>query len=163
MTTKLLARINLDLLYPPFMYKVIELVGKCHDLGSDYYATSGYRTPEEQLALYAKGRNEAGKVVDPKAVVTNNMYGAHNAAVACDLTYDSDLTKEGLQPNWIRKNYDLLSREAEKLGLESGHRWLGFPDSPHVQLPLKKKGIYLHRLRRMDQKTLWAFLDKYSW
>ena len=167
MPSALLTRIDLDKLYPPFAYKVIELVGRCHDQGVDYYATSGFRTPEEQLLLWRKGRSVDGKIIDPKAVVTTKKFGAHNVSVACDLTFDKDLNKTGLQPSWNRPDYELLAREAVKLKLESGHYWTGLPDSPHVQLPLNSKGILLSKLRLLEQvgglEAVWKHLDKYSW
>lgn len=164
MPTSLLTRIDLDALYPPFAYKIIELVGKCHDAGSDFYATSGFRSPEEQLELWRKGRNLAGAVVDPKAVVTNLKFGCHNVGIAVDLTHDGDLAKSGLQPDWTHEKYDFLANTAEAMGLEAGHHWKHFKDSPHIQLPLDSKNIPLSRLRQIEQihgmKGVNEYLDK---
>lgn len=159
-----LVRINLDLLYPPFTEKVLELAARCRAKGRNYYLNIGYRSPEEQLALWQKGRNEAGAVVDPKKVVTKLRVGAHNFGIAVDFCADADPVKPGLQPSWSRDDYTLLAEEAVKLGLEAGHYWAGFPDSPHVQLPIAKHHITLSMLHGLYSKLgklshAWALLD----
>lgn len=164
MPKELVARINLDLIYPPFLERCLDLLAACRARGVDYFATHGYRSPEEQLALWKKGRNEAGAVVKPKEVVTRLRFGLHNVGIAMDLCCDADLTKTGLQPRWDAKAYDVLSEEAVKLGLESGHLWKGFKDSPHVQLPISKVGLDVGRLKNLywlrGLKGVWAELDK---
>lgn len=165
MPTELLTRISLDALYPPFMEKVVQLVGLCHDLGKNYYVISGHRSPEEQLALWRKGRSANGAVVDPKQVVTYLKSGKHNYGLAVDLVRDSDLTKTGLQPSYKPEDYDLLVTTAEGLGLVSGARWK-MRDLGHVELNLEAKNITLGQVRRIEQihgmKAAWKFLDSHG-
>lgn len=159
-----LIRVNLDLLHPRFVELCLETLANCEARGSRYYWTSGFRSPAEQLALWQKGRDAAGAVVNPKAVVTKLKYGLHNAGIAGDFTRDSDMAKPGLQPSWNRADYLVLAEEAQKVGLEAGHFWKSFPDSPHLQLPIGKHNISVTMLRGLhakgDIKPLWSFLDK---
>lgn len=159
-----LLRVNLDLLYPRFVELCLEVQAACKARGHLYYWTSGFRSPEEQLALWQQGRNAAGAVVDPKKVVTKLKYGLHNAGIAADFTKDLDAVKPGLQPSWNRADYAVLAEEAVKVGLEPGHLWKSFPDSPHLQLPISKKNITITMLRGLHSKgsikPLWSFLDR---
>ena len=167
MPTNLLARVDWSFIYPPFYERVFQVVGMLHDGGNDFWATSGYRSPEEQLALWQHGRNEAGAVVDPKSVVTKLKSGPHNLGIACDLVRDADLNLPGLQPDYKAADYEPLATTAEAHGLESGLRWKGFVDADHVQLPLSKYGLQMGALRRIHQihglKAVFLELDKYKW
>lgn len=163
MPRDLLTRVNWDLIYPAFRDRCFELVARCRARGADYFATSGCRTPEEQLKLWQQGRDAKGSVVDPKRVVTKVKFGAHNAGVAVDFTRDSDTTRGGLQPSWKAADYQVLATEAKALGLEAGYFWKSFPDAPHVQLPLSTRGVTLSQLRAEYQKggmpAVWKLLD----
>ncbi len=162
-----LVRIDLDLLYPRFCELVLELLANCKTRGVNYYATGGFRSPEEQMTLWQKGRNAIGAVVDPSKIVTKLQFGAHNCGIAADFTFDKDPDIKGLQPRFNRPDYDILSEEALKLGLEPGHGWKSFPDSPHVQLPLGKYGISFRGLKDEYAKggieAVFAVLDEHNW
>lgn len=158
-----LVRVDLDALYPPFVELVLKLQANCRLRGADYYSVSGFRTPKEQLKLWQKGRNAAGAVVDPKKVVTNVKFGAHNAGVAVDFCFDGDRKIPKLQPSYKLEDYRILAEEAQDLGLEAGFYWRSFKDGPHVQLPLEKHHITLTMLRGLEArggiKAVWSFLD----
>ena len=113
---------------------------------------SGLRTWEEQAKLYAKGRDEAGNIVDPKQVVTNAKPGSswHNYGLAADIVLDID-NRPGLQPSWkefVDANQDgandwlTLGIKGQEFGLEWGgvcfKKQNGFIDVPHWQY---RKGI----------------------
>ena len=159
-----LIRIDLDPLYPEFMDALLELLARCRARGSDYFLTGGFRTPEEQLELWKRGRNKAGAVVKPSEVVTRVKFSAHCVGIAADLTKDAKPMTKGLQPTWNRADYEVLAEEAEKLNLEAGHRWRNFPDSPHVQLPYEKKNLTLSMMRGLYDKggipAVWGLLDR---
>lgn len=123
-----LKRINLDLIYFPFLEKILELLVNCEVRGAHYIATFGYRSYGEQDALFAQGRSIKGKKV------TNARGGqsAHNFGLAIDFTRDLDPTRPGLQPGWNAKDYLILATEAVKLGLHSGR---SYQDWPHVAWP----------------------------
>lgn len=162
MPSDLVSRINLDLLYPRFLEMYLETLARCRKKGHTYHATSGYRSPEDQKSLWNKGRNGTGQVVSPSKVVTRTRFSAHCAGVAVDSVLDTD-DRPGIQPGWDLKHYKTLGEEAEKLGLEAGVFWKGFPDGPHVQLPLRKHGISLSSLDGIYTKeglsAVWAHLD----
>lgn len=139
----------MKLLYPPFARKLELLVANCTARGANYFATDGFRTPAEQEALWRKGRNNAGAVVAPKAVVTKVRFGPHNCGAAADLRRDVSPNR-GLQlaPDETSDLYDILAEEAVKLQLDPGHLWKSFVDHPHVQLPLAAHGLSLSNLRK---------------
>lgn len=166
MPSLLLKRINLDLLYPPFLMKYLDCLAACQKRGAYYFATFGMRTFAEQAKIYFQGRTTPGPIV------TNAQAGmsCHNYGIAIDAVRDADLNAVGLQPNWAADGYDILREEAERVGLQ----WnvSGLKDYGHVQLPLAKKlgrkeaGI-LAQLKTKYQaapageelKAAWAELD----
>lgn len=162
----LLSRIDEKDLHPKFVEKLKELLINCGKRGAVYYAISGYRSWDEQAAIYAKGRDEDGKVVKKEEVVSNAPPGTsfHNYRIACDFARDKDLKKIGLQPSWDHKDYKILGEEAEKLGLEAGVFWKNFVDAPHIQIRLKTLGLTsIHQLKSIRQKRgdegILEFLD----
>ncbi len=128
------SRLDLDKIHPAFLAKCFQLIANCNARGCFYVATSGYRSPAEQLVLWQKGRNAAGAVVAPKAVVTKVKFGLHNAGMAIDFTRDTSPDRSGLQPSWDADDYVVLAEEAVKLGLEPGLNWRTFKDPPHIQI-----------------------------
>jgi peptidoglycan L-alanyl-D-glutamate endopeptidase CwlK len=163
MPTELLKRVDWGKAYAPFRDKCFELAARCRAKGVDYYATSLFRSPDEQLKLWQQGRDDKGAVVDPKKVVTKVKFGLHNVGIACDFTRDAG-PKVGLQPSWKEDEYRVLAEEATRLGLESGFYWKTFKDAPHVQLPIGSKNITITMLRGLVQKggveAAWKLLDR---
>lgn len=155
----LLTRIDLDALYPPFVDKLIQLVGNCQDKGAHYYAVSGLRTYSEQTKLYEQGRSRPG----PK--VTNAQAGesAHNFGLAVDFVRDGVVDRRGLQPDWAPESYTTLGVEAAALGLEWGGHFKNF-DGPHIQWPGFVTAAQMEPLRREYEagglSAVWAFLGK---
>ena len=96
-------------------------------MGLNCKITSGTRTFAEQAKLFAKGRTAPG----PR--VTNARPGSswHNFGVAYDITLFS-----GKNPVWESPKYLRAGEIGEELGLEWGHRWKSFRDTPHFQRPL---------------------------
>lgn len=159
----LTSRIDLDVLYPPFKEKYLQLLTNCQKRGATYYAISGLRSIPEQTELYAQGRTKPGKIV------TNAKPGtsAHNYSIATDSCRDADLTRAGLQPDWDMPSYLILAEEAVKLGLESAYYWASFKEGPHVQLPLSKHDITFLDLKKLydhgGMSAVFDHLNKYSW
>jgi peptidoglycan L-alanyl-D-glutamate endopeptidase CwlK len=155
-------KINVAELYRPFSVLVQKLVENCRFRGVEYWATSGYRSVEEQDRLYAQGRTTPGEIVTKARGGQSN----HNFSVACDLTFDKDIARDGLQPDWQVQEYKVLAEEAQKLGLEAGYYWK-FQDAPHVQLPLEKAGIKLADLQSAykngGMNAVRNLLDKHRW
>jgi peptidoglycan L-alanyl-D-glutamate endopeptidase CwlK len=154
-------RIDISLIYRPFLNKLVELLVNCAVAGQRYVITSGTRTYQEQNELYAQGRTKPGKIV------TNAKGGQsyHNFGIAADFVPDMS-DAPGLQPSWDEKNFKILRDEAIKLGLESGLDWK-FKDPPHIQLPLAKNNITLSVLdaeyAKGGYQAVFRLLDKYKW
>lgn len=111
--------------HPELVKRVERLIANLAQLGHDVRVHQSLRTDDEQNALYAKGRTKPGKkVTNAKAWQSNHNYG-----LAVDLVpfINGQFT---WQPIHI---FQLIGREAKKLGLEWGGDWKAV-DMPHVQL-----------------------------
>lgn len=95
--------------------------------GLNFKITSGTRTFAEQAKLYAQGRTSSG----PRVTNARPGYSWHNYGVAYDITLFS-----GKNPVWESPKYLRAGEIGEELGLEWGHRWKSFRDTPHFQRPL---------------------------
>lgn len=157
------SRIKPSLLYPAFFAKLELLMAACEKRGARYYAICGFRSAEEQAALYAQGRTKPGKIVTNAKPYSS----AHQFHCAVDFCRDADMNKEGLQPDWDIESYRIIAEEAVKLGLEAAFNWKSFKEGPHIQLPLSKVGLSLDALRRAyvsgGQAGLYALLSRYNW
>ena len=118
---------NIDTLEPVTAKLATEHLRRLAAERLNFKVTSGTRTMSEQAALYAQGRTTKG------ARVTNARPGQswHNFGVAYDLTLFS-----GKNPVWESPKYLRAGEIGEDLGLEWGHRWKTFKDTPHFQRPL---------------------------
>lgn len=164
-----LDRIDLDRIYPEAVPKYAQLLANCNDRGCVYRATSGYRSLEEQMKLWQKGRDAKGAVIAPKAIVTNLRFGAHQTGGGIDFVRDVSPNRDGSKISWDREDYRCLAEEAEKLGFESGFFWRTFPDAPHVQLRFQPLGLTFVKMRRIYEeagggdaglKKLWSEFDR---
>lgn len=125
---------KLNSVHPTLKAKGIALVEKAYAEGIWILITHGLRTMEEQNALYQKGRDKNGKVINKKDVVTNAKagYSFHNFGLAIDFAvYNSD----GKTINWTVDNkWKRVGAIGKSLGLEWGGDWTSFKDYPHFQL-----------------------------
>jgi peptidoglycan LD-endopeptidase CwlK len=165
-------RIKTGDLYQPFFLRCKDMLLELADeKGLFFYATSGVRTIAEQDALWQKGRDKNGKVIDPKGggIVTKAKGGssAHNFKAATDFCKDGDTDKAGLQPIWKTSEYQELADCARRHGLEAGYYWTSIVDGPHIQLPLQAHGIKLAELYALYKKggydAVFDRLDKETW
>ena len=136
MPADLLMRLNLDLLYPPFLEALLEVLASCRKQGTDYWATRGFATYGEQMALWAQGRTQPG----PRVTNAKGGQSYHNFGLAVDLCPDALQMVPKLQPDWRPEAFELLGSEAFAQGLEWGGRWKS-PDRPHVQWALPAGGL----------------------
>lgn len=123
MPADLVKRVNLDLIYNPFLQRVLEALAQCRARGADYVAVLGTRSYGEQHAL--RGAYLAGK--GGRAAPAGQSQ--HQFGLAIDFCRDSDLTKKGLQPSWKAADYRVLGEECTKQGLHWGNT---YNDSPHI-------------------------------
>jgi peptidoglycan LD-endopeptidase CwlK len=162
MPSDLVKRIDLDLLYLPFLEKLLNVLARCRARGQSYYATRGTATWPEQAKLRELFLSGQGGKAAPAG------YSAHNFGLAVDLCADSDPEAHGLQPSWDAKAYKTLGEEAQAAGLVWG---ASFNDSPHVQWPGYVSGadmailrkIYLDTPPKLSQeqrlRAVWQYLD----
>lgn len=160
-----MTRINLDLLYPPFLERVAALLAACNARGHRYVITEGHRTYERSAVLaraYAAG--------GPRAAGPGESN--HNFGLAVDLVLDVDADKPGVQlgPDaWKQGDYKVACEEARKLGLKCGE---DYKDFPHFEWPAfisardldpldlifrRTSGVLLLKLR-----AVWDHVDQFS-
>jgi hypothetical protein len=121
----------------------------------DFSVYYGHRTPEEQLELFKKGRQEifeSWQIVDKKAVVTykdgfkrlsNHNYTPSRAADLWAFPIDwKDLERQAyLAATIVSTSWELYRREVVEFPLEWGADWNNngiiederFVDRPHLQ------------------------------
>lgn len=157
-------RVNLDLIYPAFLEKVLEAIAACNALGATYIATHGFRSYGEQMALWTQGRTTGGPIV------TNAKGGqsAHNFGLAMDFVRDMG-PQSGVQPSWDKVSYEILGQEAAKQGLHWG---AAYKDYPHVGLEGYINGAQIKPLDliyRASQGTeleklrnVWKYVDAHA-
>lgn len=113
----------------PLVRRQAELVIKqMAEQGFNVTIFQGFRSFEEQDALYAQGRTKPG------AIVTNARggYSFHNYGVAVDVVF----VVNG-KPSWDNSHpWGRLGRIGKLHGFEWGGDWTDFPDRPHLQLTL---------------------------
>ncbi|WP_405158241.1 M15 family metallopeptidase [Paenibacillus sp. FSL H8-0283] len=122
------------------------LVRKAERRGIEIVITHGYRSSEEQDALFNQGRSSAGNIV------TNARGGEsyHNYGLAIDFALR---TPEG-DVVWDMERDDNGNGEADwmeivdlakELGFTWGGDWANFPDYPHLQMDF---GLSINELKR---------------
>jgi peptidoglycan L-alanyl-D-glutamate endopeptidase CwlK len=141
-------RIDTTQIHSSFYLLCEKLIENLHMNGTPFFAISGFRSHEEQNQLYKQGRSLPGKIV------TNAKGGQslHNFGLAIDFCFDSDIKKEGLQPSWESKKYDVLGKECKKIGLIWGGDFKSIKDSPHVEFDIVKLGLSLKDLQNSYNK-----------
>ena len=102
--------------------------------------TCVYRSPEEQLELFKKGRTlgSDGKwyVLDKNKIVTNadgKTLSPHNYRPARGIDVVV-IDKSTRQQTWNEKQYQPLIAIAANHDLESGGTWKTIKDWPHIQV-----------------------------
>ncbi|WP_052476327.1 M15 family metallopeptidase [Cohnella kolymensis] len=129
-------------MHPVVKEKVRELIIRCYAASILILITSGFRSFSEQAAIFAKGRDNYGKVVRPKDVVSNARPGRsmHNYGLAADYVL---LMPDGKSVSWStvrdgnhngHKDWFEVAEIAKSLGFEWGGDWDRFVDMPHIQM-----------------------------
>jgi peptidoglycan LD-endopeptidase CwlK len=154
-------------LYPPFADAVSKMELQANKIGA--FLFDGYRSTEEQLVLYSKGRefiSPTGKwiVTNPRLVVTDAAPGdsAHNYGVGSDWAFDADPAKPGVQWSWDNRfPWNELGQIGESLGFEWGNTWRTFPEKVHFQMlyGLKISNLF-PILQSQGLPAVWALFDK---
>jgi peptidoglycan L-alanyl-D-glutamate endopeptidase CwlK len=122
------------------------LVRKAARRGIEIVITHGFRSNEEQDALFNQGRSIAGNIV------TNAQGGEsyHNYGLAIDfalrtpegdVVWDMERDDNGNgQADWME-----VVELAKELGFTWGGDWANFPDYPHLQMDF---GLSINDLKR---------------
>jgi len=102
-------------------------------LGFPMMVTDGVRTPEEQQALYARGRTTRGpKVTNADGVQIRSPHQPQ--ADGFGHAVDCAFVVRG-KPSWDEAHpWRLYGEVARALGLLWGGDWRGLHDRPHVEL-----------------------------
>lgn len=101
------------------------LVHKAAAQGIQIRVLSGFRTYEEQAALYAQGRTAPG----PQVTKARPGYSNHNFGIAFDVGVFEGARYLGASPK-----YKAVGALGMDLGLEWGGSWTSLVDEPHFQL-----------------------------
>jgi len=132
-------------LHPDIQNKVKAFILKADNrFGVKARVTDGYRTVEQQDALYAQGRTAPGN----KVTNARGGYSNHNFGLAIDV-----VPMENGKANYNSTQYPLLGRIGESVGLEWGGRWKTIVDMPHFQ-DLKRMSLKELRALPKDEKGL---------
>uniref|UniRef100_UPI00406D34D4 M15 family metallopeptidase n=1 Tax=Paenibacillus sp. FSL H8-0548 TaxID=1920422 RepID=UPI00406D34D4 len=132
-------------LHPAVFAKQNELIAAASQAGITILITDGFRSSEEQDAIYAKGRTAEGQVVTQ--VQGGHSYHNYGLAidfalrtkkneVVWDMKYDGN--KNG-KSDWME-----VVTIAKELGFSWGGDWKNFPDYPHLQMDF---GYSIRQLR----------------
>lgn len=128
---------RLSLVSPALASKVRLMANILASNGLEIRVIQGLRSWNEQQALYAKGRDADGNVIDPHAVVTNAPGGHswHNFGLAVDCAPD-DPTRPNYQIDWnpAHPQWKQMEDVGRACGLTSGASFLRLVDHPHFQL-----------------------------
>jgi len=131
-------------LHPLIRDKVREFIYKAEKEGMALRITSGFRTFQQQQAIYNQGRTTPGKVI------TNARpgYSYHNYGLAIDV-----VPMENGQPVWNSTHWNRIGRLGKSLGFEWGGDFTSLVDKPHFQITFGKSASQLLAMHNNNQYT----------
>jgi len=130
-------RNKLNQLHPIVADKIARLIIQARKEKLNVGIFNALRSFDAQKTEYAKGRDDAGRIIDKEAVVTYSRpgYSLHQYGLACDIVFKT------INSQWTwddRYNWKRLGEIGESFGLTWGGRWTTPKDLPHFQY---SKGI----------------------
>lgn len=169
---------DLDLLVPAFRENVDIVLAACTAQGLEMRPNEGLRDPFTQARYWRRSRSGEEikqKIADLKArgcdflahclhsvgpqhgpPVTNSLPGLswHQWGEALDCfwlvkgkaVWDTKLLVNG------KNGYRAYAAEAKKAGLDAGHYWTSFKDSPHIQLRRTSGPNKVYTLAQIDKE-----------
>lgn len=146
---------DLSKLYPAFREKAEKVVADmnayagAHMLHYNWRITDGYRSVEEQKALYAKGRTRRGQIVTYADGVKRKSKHQYSMAVDIAPFHGYTLDYKVADAHWR-----FLGHVARSHGLEWGGDWEKIRDMPHVQWPERDKAAYAKALAWQKENGL---------
>jgi len=120
---------DIKMCHPELQEKAKKLISACKGKGILIGISECFRTVEEQNALYAKGRTEAGKIVTN---AKGDSYSSHHQwGTAFDFYRNDGKGAYNDSDGFFRK----VGNIGKSIGLEWGGDWTNPVDKPHFQLP----------------------------
>lgn len=120
--------------HPRLVEAVQRILDAMHALGLHMLVTDGVRTTEQQMALYAQGRDAPGRIVthaDGVRRKSNHQAKEDGYGHAVDLCFVVDG-----HPSWDdRLPWRLYGEMAKAQGLVWGGEFKSLVDKPHIELP----------------------------
>lgn len=153
--------VDLDLLYPPFLERLLAAKAAAKARGALYLCTFGFRTVEESDAMFAAWRAGRGGRAAPGGK------SQHNFGLAADEAFIVQPSPKRVL-RWNAADYAVLIEECERRGLHNGRAYNDFPHfgwpglvSAKELAPLLKiwqsAPLGLNTLSRL--KLVWAYVD----
>ncbi|MFD9626963.1 peptidoglycan-binding protein [Peribacillus muralis] len=116
----------------------LEMIKRAYKEGIYVQISSGYRSMEEQAALYGQGRLYSyngkiySKITKPKVTQAKPGQSIHNYGYAIDYFLVSDDGKTAL---WtVNEKWRRVAAIGKELGFKWGGDWTGFKDYPHLEM-----------------------------
>lgn len=134
-------RIDRNKLHPWLDYKLGLLLKQCAAKGIYLIITEGFRSKEEQDALYAKGRTTSGNIV------TNAKGSSYSSQHQWGIAFDIAINDKKLLYNEAMIKKVAKIAKSSKVGLAWGGDWSSFKDTPHFYL--KKWGSTTSKLKAL--------------
>jgi len=140
---QLLNRVDVGLLHPGLVRRVVEMLAACKALGFDYWAISGFRGAGEQQALYEQGRTRVGPHRHQRALARGGtqLRPGHRL---CARPHDDARGDGWLEPRGVRGAGPAGAGARPDVGGD-----FRLKDPPHVQLPGFVTAAGLDPLRRV--------------
>lgn len=121
-------RIDRSKLHPWLNHKLGLLFKKCEAKGIYLIITEGFRSREEQDALYAKGRTAGG------SIVTNARGSSYSSQHQWGIAFDIAINDSKLLYDYKTIKRVARIAKSSKIGLSWGGDWRSFQDTPHFYL-----------------------------
>ncbi len=157
-----LKTVDLDLLYPPFLERLLLAKARARDRGAPMLCTYGFRSVEQSDELH-KAFLKGGARAMPGG------YSSHNFGLASD---ECLIIKESPKRvvRWGEHDFDIFAGEAGALGLHWG---VAYKDKPHFSWPGFVSGDDLSPLRKIwadgdglltlpRLRRVWDYVDAHS-
>jgi peptidoglycan L-alanyl-D-glutamate endopeptidase CwlK len=116
----------------------LEMIKRAYNEGINVQISSGYRSMEEQAALYGQSRlysyngKNYSNLAKPKVTQAKPGQSIHNYGYAIDYFLVSDDGKTAL---WtVNAKWKRVAAIGKELGFRWGGDWTGFKDYPHLEM-----------------------------
>lgn len=120
--------------HPELAGKVQQILSAMAILGHPMMVTAGYRTVQEQTALYAQGRTAPGHIVTQCDGIAHPSRHQADPRDGFGRAVDCCFVVDGA-PSWAEScPWDLYGAMAEALRLHWGGHFTSFRDRPHVEM-----------------------------